>query len=205
MYIPDLLAAQRRYWPECPLASMLGAQVEHETCPSLSHSKCWNPRAELRTSRENGIGLGQFTTAYRPDGSIRFDKRAELREKYRELSGWDDAFDPAMQLAAIVLMDRDIYDRWQYRTETVDDALRFTLVVYNSGETGLMQDVRLCRLTTGCNPMRWTGNVELRSTKSTVKLSAYGNRSMYEISRAYPRSVLDERRPRYVSAMDAKN
>ena len=58
--LPILGAQMRQYWPAMPYPASLGAQVEQETCPSLRSRQCWNPRAELHTSREQGVGLGQL-------------------------------------------------------------------------------------------------------------------------------------------------
>ena len=79
VYLSLLVSTQQQYWPAAPEPWMMAAQVEKETCITLTHSKCWSPRAELKTSRENGIGFGQATRAYNADGSIRFDKISELR------------------------------------------------------------------------------------------------------------------------------
>ena len=57
VYLPVLVEKQRAIWPDAPTPSFLASQVEQESCLSLTHSKCWNPRSELKTSRENGNGF----------------------------------------------------------------------------------------------------------------------------------------------------
>lgn len=196
-YLPDLIAAQRSVWPAAPMPSFLAAQVEQESCISLTHSKCWNPRAELKTKRENGIGFGQFTRAFRADGSIRFDKISELAAAHESLRGWSWAtrYDPHYQLTAIVEMDRAIFNR-QKNAATERDRLSFTLSAYNGGEAGVLQDRRLCANTRGCDPNRWLGHVERTSLKSRTPHPGY-KQSFFTINREYVTNVLDVRRSKY--------
>lgn len=179
------------------MPSFLAAQVEQESCISLTHSKCWNPRAELKTKRENGIGFGQFTRAYRADGSIRFDKISELAATHKSLRGWswENRYDPHYQLTAIVEMDKAIYGR-QKNAATERDRLSFTLSAYNGGEAGVLQDRRLCANTRGCDSTRWLGHVAKTSLKSKVPHPGY-KKSFYAINREYVTNVLDVRRPKY--------
>lgn len=197
-HLPSLVKVQRHTWPDAPMPAFLAAQVEQESCISLTHSKCWNPRVELKTSREYGFGLGQTTIAYRADGSVRFNKWAELRTRYPSLRAWtwEDRFDPSFQLLALVEMDRSIYKLWP-DAASVSDRLGFTLSAYNGGEGGVRQDRLLCRNTDGCDPSRWWGNVERHSLKSKVAFKGYG-KSPYQINREYPGNVLGFRMPKYL-------
>ena len=196
-YLPDLVEAQRSIWPTAPMPSFLAAQVEQESCISLTHSKCWNPRAELKTKRENGIGFGQFTRAYRADGSIRFDKISELAAAHKSLRGWswENRYDPHYQLTAIVEMDKAIYNR-QRGASSDRDRLAFTLSGYNGGEGGVLQDRRLCANTKGCDQNRWFGHVEKTSLKSKQPHPGYRH-SFFAINREYVTNVLDVRRHKY--------
>ena len=196
-YLPELVSVQQEIWPSAPMPSFLAAQVEQESCITLTHSKCWNPRAELKTKRENGIGFGQFTRAYRADGSIRFDKISELASTYSSLKGWSWAkrYDPHYQLTAIVEMDKGIFNR-QKGAATERDRLSFTLSAYNGGEAGVLQDRRLCANTRGCDSTRWLGHVSKTSLKSKVPHPGY-KKSFYAINREYVTNVLDVRRPKY--------
>lgn len=195
--LPELRDAQRGLWPDAPIPSFLAAQVEQESCISLTHSRCWNPRAELKTSRENGIGLGQFTRAYSRDGSIRFDTIADLSRRYSELRGWSWAnrYDGSYQLKALVLMDRGIYRRVADAATPVD-RVAFTLSAYNGGESGVRQDRLLCDNTGGCDPGRWFGHVENHSLKARKPFKGYGQ-SPFRINRDYVRNVIEIRRPKY--------
>lgn len=196
-YLPELVSVQQDIWPSAPMPSFLAAQVEQESCISLTHSKCWNPRAELKTKRENGIGFGQFTRAYKADGSIRFDKISELAATHKSLRGWSWAnrYDPHYQLTAIVEMDKAIYGR-QKGAATERDRLSFTLSAYNGGEAGVLQDRRLCSNTRGCDSTRWLGHVAKTSLKSKVPHPGY-KQSFYAINREYVTNVLDVRRSKY--------
>jgi hypothetical protein len=196
-YLPTLVGAQRSIWPGAPMPSFLAAQVEQESCITLKHSKCWNPTAQLKTSREWGRGLGQVTTAYRTDGSVRFDKQEELRQQFPSLRGWTTArwSDPTYQLTAIVEMDKSIYGRQRDAADPIEQ-LKFTLSAYNGGEGGVLQDRRLCANTKGCDPSRWTGHVERTSLKSKIASKGYG-KSFFAINREYVTNILDVRRPKY--------
>lgn len=201
-YLPDLVKAQRSVWPTAPMPSFLAAQVEQESCITLKHSKCWNPRAELKTKRENGVGFGQFTRAFNADGSIRFDKISELAAAHASLRGWtwEKRYDPDYQLTAIVEMNKAIFNR-QRGAASERDRLSFTLSAYNGGEAGVLQDRRLCSNTRGCDSSRWLGNVAKTSLKSRTPKPGYG-KSFYAINREYVTNVLDVRRPKYIPYFD---
>ena len=196
-YLPLLVEQQRSIWPDAPIPSFLGAQVEQESCISLTHSKCWNPNVQLKTPREWGRGLGQVTTAYRADGSVRFDKQAELRAQFASLRGWttDRWMDPRYQLIAIVEMDKSIYGR-MHDAATPIDRLGFTLSAYNGGESGVRQDRLLCANTSRCDRRRWVGHVERTSAKSRTPHPGY-RQSFYAINREYVSNVIGLRRPKY--------
>lgn len=192
-HLPVLLVEQREHWPGGDAATLAG-QIEQESCISLKHSRCWSPRAELKTDREQGVGLGQITR------TPRFDTLAELRAQFPQLAGWSwDAptlYDPAYQLRALVLMDRRNYERIT-GTATELDRLAMMLVAYNGGQGRVVNDRRLCAATPGCDPARWWGHVEHTSLLPRKSTHA-GYRSFYTINREYPRQILLVRRGRYV-------
>lgn len=193
--LPLLQAEQRAWWPDHPLPSALGAQIEQETCPSLRSPKCWSPRAELRTARERGVGLGQITR------TARFDALAELRAQFpRQLAPWaweaDALYDPRLQLRGLVLMD---LRNWRAIQATADGAerLAMALAAYNGGLGGLASDRRACAGTPGCDPGRWWGHVERTSLKAKAAVAGYG-KSFFEINREYVVNVVHVRRGRYL-------
>ncbi len=197
LYLPSLVAHQRTIWPTAPIPSFLAGQVEQESCISLKHSKCWNPRAELKTPRENGIGFGQFTRSYKADGSIRFDKISELAAAHSSLSSWtwERRYDPDFQLIAIVEMDKSLFLR-QSGSASVIDQLSFALSAYNGGQGGVLQDRRLCANTPSCDQSKWLGHVERTSLKQRTVQKGYG-KSFFEINREYVSNILNVRRIKY--------
>ena len=204
-HLPALVDVQHALWPDAPIPSFLAAQIEQETCITLTHSKCWNPRAELKTSRENGIGLGQFTRAYRADGTIRFDKISELTATHESLRGWswERRYDIHYQLTALVELNKTIYGRQRDAASPVD-RLSFALSAYNGGETGLLRDRRLCSNTPGCDPSVWLGNVERTSLKAKQPQPGY-RKSFFRINRDYVSNILYVRRSKYEPYFEGKD
>lgn len=197
--LPILQSEKDKYWPTHPMPSTLGAQVEQETCISLRHSRCWSPRAELKTSRENGVGLGQITRAFNLNGTIRFDALAELKSSFpKELEDFNwtyNLYDPRLQLRALVLKDKQNYQLIQ-RSASEKDRLAFSYAAYNGGLGGLNSDRQVCAATPGCDPGRWFGNVENTSLKAKRAVDGY-KKSFFEINREYVTNVMEVRRPRY--------
>jgi hypothetical protein len=196
--LPVLKAQQRTYWPGMSMPSLLGAQVEQETCISLKSRGCWNPRTELRTSREQGIGLGQLTRTWNKDGTQRFDALAEVVSSFpRDLAGlsWENRYDPELQLRALVL--KDLQDFHQVLGAATDaDRLEFALSAYNGGIGGVQSDRRVCAATKGCDPGRWFGNVERTSLKAKTAIPGYG-KPFFAINREYVANITGPRRARY--------
>lgn len=202
-YAPILVAKQAAIWPKAPEPWTLGGLVEQESCVSLKSRRCWNPRAELKTHREYGFGFGQITIAYNSDGSVRFDKFAELRREYRSLHAWrwDDRYDPGYQLVAVVEMVRGL---WMRMPPAADGTAHwaFTLSSYNGGRGALLRDRLYCKKSRNCDPDKWFGNIETHSLKSKAPWPAYGGRSPYQINRGYVHNVLDLRRAKYQQFWD---
>lgn len=195
--MPLLKQERMAHWPDHPAPQTLPALIEHESCVSLKHARCWSPTSRLKSAREEGAGLGQITRAWRPDGSLRFDALAHLRESHPalEMWSWDNVYQRAeLQLRAVVLMSRDNYqglrmvrDPWQ-RLAMADAA-------YNGGLGGLQSERRACALVPGCDPQQWWGHVETRCLKSRAAL--YGGRSACDINRHHVHDVLRVRSEKY--------
>ncbi|MFA5510853.1 MAG: lytic murein transglycosylase [Candidatus Kapaibacterium sp.] len=200
VYAPVLVEKQRAVWPAAPEPWTLAGLVEQESCISLTHSRCWNPRAELRTSREYGFGFGQVTVAYNANGTVRFNKFEELRAAHDSLRAWTWAnrYDPGYQLTAVVEMNLDLWRRVAAAPgATVKDQWAFVLSSYNGGLGSVLQDRRLCSNTRGCDPARWFGHVENTSLKSRTPQPGYGGRSWFDINRSHVSNVINLRRSKY--------
>ena len=199
-YLPMVIVETDRGWPDVPTVAYVPALIHHESCITDTHSRCWSPASELRTSREQGLGLGQLSRAWRADGSLRFDSLADMRQRYpqlRELS-WRTLKDrPDLQIRALVLMS---VENWK-ALGTVPgafDRLAMADAAYNGGLAGLQSERRACRLASDCDPSRWFGNVERFCLKSKVAL--YGGRSACDINRAHVTLVF-RKIPRYERAL----
>jgi hypothetical protein len=201
-YLPTLKSQQQAYWPELQQASVLGAQIHRETGPCPGR-QCWSTHAQLRTSREQGIGFGQFTRTWNSVGALRFDALAEIvRAHPHELAGlsWSNPYDATLQLRALVLRDRDIYAAVD-GAASFEDRIAFTLAGYNGGTGSVRSDRLMCEATPGCDPSRWRGNVERTSLKARQTVQGYGQ-SFFEINRGYVREILLVLRPQY-AVLDA--
>jgi len=200
--MPTVVESIDKYWPDLPLRSYIPAQIEQETCISLKHPKCWSSKAELRTSREYGFGLGQFTVAYNTDGSIRFNAWEEVKRLHPDLEKWqwEDRLNPILTIRAITIKNSVTWRRSLFPTSDPLNRLAFVASEYNGGST--KRDRILCESTKGCDATRWfhEGNklaVEDVSTRSKVALPGYG-KSFFEINREYVRNVLLIRNKKYV-------
>lgn len=199
--LPVLKAEQLRWWPDHPLPSALGAQIEQETCYSLKHPKCWSPQARLKTSREEGYGLGQITRTWDKLGAKRFDSLAEMRVQFPDaLAGWSwdspSLSDPRMQMRGMILMDLRNY-RALTDVREPSDRLAMALAAYNGGLGGVRSDQKVCAGTPGCDPSRWWGHVEHTSLKAKTAVPGYG-KPFFAINREYPVNIMVTRRPRYL-------
>ena len=186
-YLPVLKSTIQQVWPDYKNPHYFFAQIEQESCISLKHSKCWNPRAELKTSREYGFGLGQTTIAYNANGTERFNNFNAAKQLLKREWKWEDRYNPAIQMEVMLrtsYKNRQLL-KWPIANDTERDAFMF--VAYNSGLGGIIKDQKLCN-PPSCTTARWYGNVEKHSYKAKVAAKGYG-KSFFEISREYPRNV----------------
>lgn len=188
---------QRAHWPDHPRREVLPALVEHESCISLRHSRCWNPNSRLKTQREEGAGLGQLTRAWRPDGSLRFDALAEMKDRHPALRplDWSNIYQRAdLQLRAVILKSRDDFTALRMVSDQ-QERLAFADAAYNGGMGGVQKERRACGLTPGCDPQKWFGHVENVCLKSRAPL--YAGRSACDINRHHVVDVMQIRSPKY--------
>lgn len=193
-------------FPEFYIPPYFGALIEHESCISLTHSKCWNPRSELKTKRENGIGFGQITKAYNSDGSIRFDTLTTLVKTYpRELKGltWTNIKDrPDLQLRAMILLWKSNYRLFINKGIDYLDVLAFSDASYNAGYGNVYKDMQVCKMKASCNPKIWFNNVNTTCTRNRI---IYGNRSACDIMKHHVDDVLNNRLEKYLNAWTEDN
>lgn len=197
-YLPMLAAEQRRHWPDHPSPELLAALVEHESCISLKHSRCWNPASRLKSAREEGAGFGQITRAYRSNGAVRFDALQEIRDRHVDLRewNWQNVYQrPDLQLRALVLMSRDNFKAISRLVREPQAALAFADAAYNGGMGGVQYERRACGMKAGCDPQRWFGHVEKTCLKSREAM--YGGRSACDINRHHVIDVLLVRPVKY--------
>ena len=172
--------------------------TEHESCISLKHSRCFSSTAELKTSREQGAGLGQLTRTFNPDGSIRFDSLSDLRNanmaELKELSWSNIKQRPDLQIRGLVLMTRSNYKQL-YVIKDDFQRLAMTDVAYNAGLGRVKKNRLQCGLTKGCDPQIWFDQVEKQCTAS--KKPIYGGRSACDIMNHHARDVLFTRMNKY--------
>ena len=198
-YLPTLKAQVKDVWPTFFAPNYFGALIEHESCISLTHSKCWNPKSRLKSDREEGAGLGQLTRAFKTDGSTRFDALEDAKRldaKGLNDLRWDTVYSrPDLQMRVLILMTRANWNRLDKLVPDNEGKLAMTDAAYNGGIGGVMNERRACGLRGDCDPNKWFGNVEKVCLKSTKPL--YAGRSACDINRFHVQDVLKTRMPKY--------
>jgi len=196
-HLPTLSVEINKNWPNTPMREYFGGLIEHESCITLRHSRCWSPTSRLKSSREEGAGLGQLTRAWHPDGRLRFDALTEMSNRHpalRELS-WANIYNrPDLQLRAVVLKVRGDFAALSAVSDRMS-RLHFADAAYNGGLGGVNKERRACGLRHGCDPQKWFGNVEHVCLKSRQPL--YGGRSACDINRHHVKDVIFVRAPKY--------
>lgn len=198
-HLPTLSKQVKEVWPTFYAPNYFGALIEHESCISLTHSKCWNPTSRLKSDREEGAGLGQLTRAFKADGSTRFDALEDAKRldaKGLNDLRWDTVYQrPDLQMRVVILMTRANWNRLDKLVADNDGKLAMTDAAYNGGIGGVLNERRACGLRDGCDPNKWFGHVEKVCLKSTKPL--YAGRSACDINRHHVHDVLHTRMPKY--------
>ena len=197
-YLPQVVSAINvMNFPPAFHESIAG-QIEQETCISLKRKKCWNPKTELKTSREYGFGLGQLTI------TSKFNGFEEVKQ-YKELKDWqwEDRYNPEMQIRGVLLKDRIAYNMIKWPVVNEYEKLAMTYAAYNGGTGGLLSDRKLTQANGG-DTSRWFGGIEKYSKKSKVPHPEY-KVSFFDINRSYPKNILTLRMQKYKPWMDQLN
>jgi len=204
VYLPLVLTEMNLYLPEFKEPYYIGSLIEQESCVALKGKgywarRCWSPISELKTDREQGVGFGQITRAWKKNGSIRFDTLRHLKKKYpKELKelNWDNIKKkPELQIRAMVLLWRDNY---LYFKKDLPEETKIALAnsMYNGGLKYLLRERKECGLRKDCDATKWFGNIELvKSARAKRKL--YGNRSAWDINRDHSKKIILIRGPKY--------
>jgi membrane-bound lytic murein transglycosylase MltF len=173
--LPVLHQEQVTYWVDHPNPTLLAGQVEQESG--------WKVKATLKTDREFGAGLAQFTK------TSAFDAIQELKDKHPNVFGdwsFQNPYTPQYQLRGLVVYMHDLSK--QVTGTRGDDNYMMALASYNGGIGGLRKERLMCSMKAGCNPNVWYGNVEMTSNKSRTPFKGYGQ-SAYDINRGYVKLV----------------
>lgn len=186
--LPQLAEEINNYWPKISERPFVPAIIEQESE--------WKPFAKLKTSRELGIGLGQFTITYRADGSVRFDALSESRlldPSLRQWS-WKDAYNTTYQMRAVVLKLKQNDNFCSALLNPGRDTLACDASAYNGGLGGVTKRIKRCQMQTECNPSAWQDNLSEQCPTQT-KVKGYGE-DFCTINSKYPGRVFN-RMPKY--------
>lgn len=202
LHIPTVKSEVSQFMPDFKPQAYFGALIEHESCISLKHSKCWNPSSQLKTDREEGAGLSQITRAYNKDGSLRFDLLTEMKTRHAELRelSWSNVYQrPDLQIRTMVLLSKANYNKLSMIPDHTE-RMAMMDASYNGGIGGLFNERRACGLAKGCDSTKWFYNVENYCLKSKKVL--YGIRSPCDINRHHVSDVMHTKLPKYKIAFD---
>lgn len=193
--LPDLVEEIDVYWQDIPDYVFPAGLIDQESN--------WKPTATLRTSRELGCGLGQFTLAKDAKGGVRFDALTEVKGLSPALAEWSwrDCSATRFQMRAVVIKTKSLA-RSCYAT--MKDGKNVLMCVgggYNGGAGSVTKRQRFCRATPGCDPTVWEGHLEKQCPQSNVKVQGYGE-SFCDINSKYPGRIY-ARMPKFRSTMDA--
>lgn len=200
-HLPIFKQVVYTYWPQSPNQQYFPGLVEQETCSNLTN--CWNPDAQLKTSREYGFGFGQVTVAYGAHGKVRFNNFTEAKERYKELAAWqwDDRYNSKYQFTFIVLEIKNLFV--PIASYFKDDINRWaaTLVSYNAGSRTILDRIAACAATRGCDKAQWFNGLNTVALPYEKKL-LYGV-PLYERRNEYPENIINIRSPKYLPPWDA--
>lgn len=182
LLLPILKSEIDTYWPDIYLREFPAGVIDQESN--------WKMKAALRTSREFGCGLAQFTIAYNANGSVRFNALEETKALDKSLSGWTlkDCYNERYQLRAVTLKLK--LHAKQCDSMMIDsvNALKCAGGMYNGGAGSVAKRQRLCRAKAGCDFKVWDNHLDKQCPQSNAKVEGYGE-SFCQINSKYPGRV----------------
>ncbi len=188
--LPLLAKTIKAQWVNCPQPWILAGKIEQESS--------WKTRAELKTKREYGFGLGQITIAYNTDGSERFNNFIQaLKVTMMENQiTWEKRFDPKFQLTYAVLSSRSNYCAVSKFFDDDESKTAGMLVAYNAGLGRIVQR-KAEAVRRGVEPPRFWFNGGLEDIHSRAEERALYGKPLYRRINEYPRLIMFVRAPKY--------
>jgi hypothetical protein len=180
--LPVLNTEIDKFWPGLTPRSWLAAIPDQEAN--------WKLKATLKTSRELGCGLGQFTIAYDAAGKVRFDALEETKRLDPSLKDWNwkDCYNAQYQLRGVVLKMRTNDRQCTPLMDGNRNVKACAGAAYNGGFGSVTKRIRLCRMNPECDPDEWYGHLDQQCAQSNVKVQGYGE-SFCMINSKYPGRV----------------
>jgi hypothetical protein len=187
--MPQLRVEIDQYWPGLTPRPFIPALIEQESL--------WKVGAKLKTSREFGCGLGQFTAAYDGAGRIRFDALEETKHLDASLAGWNwrNCSAERYQLRAVVLKLKANDRQCSILMADNHQSKACNAAMYNGGAGSISKRIRLCSVDDDCDVRQWFGHLERRCPQSRVKAAGYGE-DFCTTNSQYPARVF-ARMPKY--------
>lgn len=182
--LPQLSTEIDRFWPDLSPREFIPALIEQESL--------WKTGAALKTSREFGCGLGQFTMAKNSDGSVRFDALAETKRLDPSLAGWDwrDCYAVQYQMRAVILKLKSTDHHCYMLLDGDQEVKACDAASYNGGAGSVTKRIKLCSISEGCDVRKWFSHLERQCPQSRVKVAGYGE-DFCTINSKYPGRVFE--------------
>lgn len=187
--LPTLDSEISTYWPTLAPRSFIAGVIDQESN--------WKVNAKLKTERELGCGLGQFTIAYSANGAVRFDALGETKALDRSLANWDwrDCSNAQFQMRAVVLKLKVNERSCATLMRGNNNVKACDAAQYNGGSGSVTKRIRYCRAIAGCEPTEWFGHLDKQCPQSQTKVAGYGE-SFCDINSKYPGRVFN-RMPKF--------
>ena len=197
---PQFEKAQMQMWPTFYRPSLFAAQIEQESN--------WKQYAQLKTSRELGRGLGQFTITYDKTGKEKMNVFEDIKKRSpKAFSSWnyrENPFDAEYQIKAFYFLNKTNYAIVGPLFKNEEQKAKAMFAAYNGGAGSVRSDYKLC-LTKASKEVcsSWDGGVAGYSYKSRKPMTPEYPKSPFEINREYP-TLVYQRAVKYIPYTDNK-